>query len=515
MLVPSLFLALLLAACGGEDPCIERDWYPDGDGDGYGVTEGAVTTCVAGTGFVAEATDCDDASAGTSPAAHEICGDGIDQDCDSGDCTSLSDAETRLVAEHEHDAAGAAVYAGDLDGDGQGDVLVGAHHGGDDRTGAAYVVLGPFGRQLDLADADATLIGESVEGWAGWSVSAGDIDGDAMMDLVVGAWGVQDNAGAVYVVSGPVSGRSDLSNATGKLNGENANAAAGWSVGVMDMDGDGPCDVIVGAIGDATGGADAGAVYVMRGPVFGDVDLGDAGAKLVGEAPGAAVGLSVYPSDLDGDGLGDLVVGSAHAEAAYIVFGPIAGELDLADADAKLTTGGGPKYTGTSVYAYDLDGDGDEEVIVGAPGHSAGGEYAGLAYVVQGPVSGSVDLGEADAKLVGEDGGDWAGGAVSAGDFDADGIGDIVVGAPEETNANPGPMAGQVYIVRGPAWGTMDLSTADVELVGEMDGDGAGSQLSVGNLGGDLGAYLLIGAPYSQAAGEMAGAAYVVHGGGL
>jgi hypothetical protein len=130
----------------------------------------------------------------------------------------LSTTDAKLVGEHDGDVAGVSVSgAGDVDGDGHDDLLVGAYgnkKGGAYYVGAAYLVLGPVTGTFDLGRADAKLEGESVDDWAGWSVSsARDVDDDGHDDLLVGAPYNSEggsSAGVAYVVLGPVTGTFDL-----------------------------------------------------------------------------------------------------------------------------------------------------------------------------------------------------------------------------------------------------------------------------------------------------------------
>src|SRR6185436_18524122 len=108
----------------------------------------------------------------------------------------------------------------------------------------------------------------------------------------------------------------------------------------------------------------------------------------------------------------------------------------------------------------DVDGDGHDDLLLGACGNETAGYHAGVAYFVRGPVTGTMDLSRADATLVGEDARDQAGLSVSdAGDVDGDGLEDLLVGAP-----GVGRAAGAAYLVRGPVSGTLDLSLADAKL---------------------------------------------------
>jgi hypothetical protein len=141
------------------------------------------------------------------------------------------------------------------------------------RAGAAYLVLGSATPgDLALSAANATFSGEAAYDDAGDSVSgAGDVDGDGFDDLLVGARYNDANgidAGAAYLVLGSATpGDLTLSAADAKYSGEAAYDYAGYSVsGAGDVDGDGLDDLVVGAYGDDAGGASAGAAYLVLAP---------------------------------------------------------------------------------------------------------------------------------------------------------------------------------------------------------------------------------------------------------
>ncbi len=316
-------------------------------------------------------------------------------------------------------------------------------------AGAAYLVLGTVTGSFDLSLADATFVG-GPDDWAGASVaSAGDVDGDGLPDLMVGAPVTSRDVdvdeqwtGAANVMSGTRRGTHGLRTADAMMSGELDSDNLGNSVdGLGDVNGDGLDDILIAAYVTDDNGYNSGTSYVVFGPVSGKSSgSSNADAKLVGEVEDDYAGASTAAAgDVDADGLRDILIGAtnndegaARAGAAYLVHGGVTGTLWLGDADAKLVGEHELDQTGNSVAgAGDVDADGHDDLLVGSSVNDAGGNGAGAAYLVRGPVAGSIDLGRADLKLVGADAEDNAGYSMSsAGDLDGDGRADILVGAP-------------------------------------------------------------------------------------
>ncbi|TQV79645.1 integrin alpha [Denitrobaculum tricleocarpae] len=483
------------------------------------------------------------------------------------DLSGLSATEGFMIqGDSAADLAGTSVSsAGDINGDGFDDVFIGALLGDDGGNGAGegYVVFGKasgFGTidLSNLAPADGFVIqGAETGDWAGQSVSsAGDVNGDGFDDVIIGAAGGAnkgDFPGNAHVIFGKASGFGtiDLANLSATdgftISGDAIGDRLGSAVSSAgDVNGDGFDDIIIGAQGGDDGGADAGEAYVIFGTAdgVGDIDLSslapEDGFIIQGDAAGDAAGRSVSSAgDVNGDGFDDLIVGAVsgddggyNAGEAYVVFGKASGfgTIDLtglAPADGFVIQGDvAGDLVGQSVSAAgDVNGDGFDDLIVGAYSGDDGGLGAGEAYVVFGKASGfgSVDLSSlvpADGFIIqGDAAGDSAGQSVSgAGDVNGDGYDDLIVGAAYGDDGDYN--AGEAYVIFGKAsgFGTIDLTNLAPADGFSIQGDEvfgrAGQSVSAaGDVNGDGYEDLFVGAPGSGSGGPSAGAGYVIFGG--
>ncbi len=242
---------------------------------------------------------------------------------------AFSEAATAtLTGAAPQDFAGYAMDgAGDVDGDGHRDLIVGAW-GAAGFTGEAAIILGPITADASLADADLRLAGITAWDLAGFSVSgAGDVTGDGRDDVIVGAYGVDGtdySMGAAYVIAGGLSRGRTLNAATARLMGEAGGDNTGWSVaGAGDVNGDGIPDLLVGATGLDVGVGEGGGGWLFYGPVTGSLSVRDAGVRILGEHPNSGTGHALDGAgDTDGDGMADVLIGAPGAASAYLITQP-------------------------------------------------------------------------------------------------------------------------------------------------------------------------------------------------
>jgi hypothetical protein len=529
--------------CDGlDDDCDEAvdeglSQYADEDGDGFGDPDNVVG-CDDSAGAATVGDDCDDGDAEVNPDAEERCDD-LDNDCDA----SVDEGLETLI------------FYDDADGDGFGDPSTRTEDceqppstTSDDRDcddSNAKIYPGATERcedavvsdcelsiaearvdcsvgELGLELADGILTGEASPNYAGIAVSsAGDMNGDGVSDVFVGAFensATYEEAGAAYVVYGPVSGVASLSSADVTLRGEAFEDWLGYAVaGAGDANADGRDDLLVGAPYNDSGGSKAGAAYLLFGPLSGVVKAQDADVVFVGEISADYAGLAVsWAGDTDNDDQDDALIGApyndrggSNAGAAYLFTSLPTGEVSLDEANCIITGALSSDNAGRSVAsAGDTDGDGLAEILIGSPYADPTGSESGSVGLFLGPLGGVLSVTDADAKLSGETSGDRAGWDVqSAGDTNADGYDDVLVAA--LYNDRGGTDAGAAYLLYGPLT-SEGLGKADAILIGEATGDALYALAKTPqDLNGDGRPEVVVGAEESDRGGSLAGTIYV------
>ena len=454
---------------------------------------------------------------------------------------------------------------GDFNGDGLPDLIVGADgvdFNIDQNTGASYVIFGSsegFDTNFDLSDLNGSngfvIEGNETLSFFGFSVSgAGDINGDGLADIIIGAPGAEVNnqagVGKSYVVFGsnePLNPRLNLGELDGSngfmINGIDENDLSGFSVSdVGDINGDGFDDLIIGAYRANNFAGESYVVFGSNQPFNNSLNVaeldGSNGFVINGINPDELTGFSVSAAgDVNDDGFDDLIIGARDANfsdnddniliaagRSYFIFGSANGfssifnlsELNGSNALAiENPTGAGERFGFSVSSVGDFNGDEIDDAIIGAPLADVDGNInAGESFIVFGSDSGfdanifRIEGSEAEAR---------SGYSVSgAGDINGDGLDDVIIGAPFTNN-----QTGKSYVV----FGTSDDSNSSLNLdslngtngfviddidVSDLDGL---SVSDAGDINGDGVDDLIIGARLADPNGiDRAGQSYVIFG---
>jgi hypothetical protein len=406
--------------------------------------------------------------------------------------------------------------AGDVNGDGYSDVIVCAiaYENGQSFEGAAFVYHGSASGISSTAA--AILEGNQVNSWFGFSVSsAGDVNGDGYSDVVVGAKyydNGQTNEGAAFVYHGSTSGISTTASAI--LESNQVNTRMGSSVSSAgDVNGDGYSDVIVGAPYYDNGQSGEGAVLVYHGSANGISTT--ASAILDSNHASAQMGNSVSSAgDVNGDGYSDVIVGVSNYDngqlnegAVFLYHGSASGLSTTVS--AILESNQAAARMGSSVSrAGDVNGDGYSDVMVATYLYDNGQIDEGVAFIYHGSVSGIST--SASAMLESNQASARMGWSVScAGDVNGDGYSDVIVAADHYTNDQANE--GSAFVYHGSANGLINTDAAKVES-NQANAQMGYSVSSAGDVNGDGYNDVVVGA-YGYTNGQAAeGMAFIYHG---
>ena len=457
----------------------------------------------------------------------------------------------------DDDSFGVSVASiGDLDGDGVTDLAVGAYqddNGGGSNRGAVHIMFmnmdGTINSTVEINDSTTNGPTLSNNDNFGFSVaSIGDLDGDGVTDLAVGAYRDDEGGsdrGAVHIMFMNTNGTVD---STVEINSSTANGPTlsnddrfGVSVTpIGDLDGDGVTDLAVGAYQDDEGGRDHGAVHIMfmnmDGTINSTVEINDSTTNGPTLSSFDRFGFSVTPiGDLDGDGVTDLAVGAVQDNdrgsdrgAVHIMFMNMDGTVD-STVEINSSTTNGPTLSNNDNFGFsvasigDLDGDGVTDLAVGAYRDDEGGSDRGAVHIMfmntDGTVDSTVEINDSTTNgptLSNDD--NFGTSVASIGDLDGDGVTDLAVGAYQDDEG--GEDRGAVHIIfindirtagNGSVDSTVEINDSTANGPALLDNDRFGVSVTpIGDLDGDGVTDLAVGANRDDDGGLDRGAVHIM-----
>lgn len=434
--------------------------------------------------------------------------------------------------------------AGDVNGDGNEDFLIGTFHNRENGydAGAAYLILGDetniWGLKKKLREADARFLGKYEYDAFGYYVSGnGDVNGDGYDDFVIGAPAGNElggaNPGYAFLFLGNRSADWGYEcvardQADASFVGRYGYDHLGQSVAIVgDINRDGYDDFIIGAPLNDDGATESGKVYLILGKSSGwhrnvDIELADASFLTTYYKSWAGYTVSTA-GDMNGDGFADFLIGSPHHEFTggriYLIFGKsiidygVNFDLDKADVifEGEMP---GDKAGWSLACAGDVNNDGLSDILIGAYANDRNGVQSGKVYLILGRITEwhpVVNLRDADASWKGEKVDNQAGWSVSGlPDLNYDGCDEILIGA--WLNDQIANNCGKAYLIYGRTSGwenNLNLEDISDYFVGEYEGDYAGYCVAGNDANGDGLGDIWISASYNSDGEYRAGKVYL------
>lgn len=432
-------------------------------------------------------------------------------------------ADLILVGEESEDAWWdmAVDGGGDFDADGQTDILVGMPGR---KGGTVYVVDSSLRGLVDLGTVTTTLFGDfsTIEDrdFAGTGLAAvGDLDGNGVDDLVVGApgRGAEGIGGGAYVVYGPGSGTIDLTESGGEIQSVSSDpdpykseddGTGARVVAPGDFSGDGIPDLLVTSYCYALC---QGAAFLFSGPVTGQRSVTSAEMTVYGDGIDWLGYYAASAGDTNGDGVPDILLNAV--DTAVLFLGPASGAHTPNDADTVFEPQAGEYLYGAMTSAGDVNDDGYGDVAISNIEMADGATAGGGSWLFEGAFVPRVSTADAVAKFIGTTKYHYAGESISSGDFNGDGDWDLAIGVPSYP---AGSVPGAAHVLFGPLSGTILLDDANAILRGDGVDQASAAMVTFDSLDDDGRDSLLIAGPGDTDGGAIsAGKAWLVLGDSL
>ena len=419
-----------------------------------------------------------------------------------------------------------AASAGDVNGDGYSDVIIGAYHyddGANADEGRAFVYLGSA---TGLSSTPNSILNDADQANAFFGVSvasAGDVNGDGYSDVIIGAYGYDDgpnaNEGRAFVYHGSAAGLSTTPNSTPD-DADQADANFGWSVASAgDVNSDGFSDVIIGtAQYDEGSNANVGRAFVYHGSATGLSAIPNSTLDETDQAL-AYFGWSVSSAgDVNGDGYSDVIVGASQYDEgafinegrAFIYHGSVTGLSLTANNTPDDADQAGAHFGISVASAGDVNGDGYGDVIIGAYLFDDTFSDEGVAFVYHGSASGLSATPNSMCDDADQLNANFGISVSSAGDVNGDGFSDVVIGA----NSYDAVFAneGRAFVYHGSAVGLPATPNSTPDDANQLNANFGCSVASAGDVNGDGYSDVIIGANSYDDVFANEGRAFVYYG---
>jgi hypothetical protein len=407
--------------------------------------------------------------------------------------TTTADYTFTLSGAANYDYLGFGCAIVDINGDGENDVAVGVpyrNNGGTD-NGSVYAYYNNGGGIFNNPDTpDYALTGpwDSNYDYFGYNVTNLDVNNDGNDDLVVGIYSedvTAVNAGMVAIYTdfddNPAHTTADIIiEHPDYLNGSVAYTYFGSGIGTGDFNNDGRDDLLAGAINNNNSGSYAGSAYgfTTEASWINTTAAVTVDNNISTRAAETYYGSSVACGDLNDDGIDDLVVGAPYSDALYgnnegavmIYWGLSTGTI-MPEPDLVIFPMGteGGRLFGWSVHIMDLNNDGENDLLVGAPGDNLSGADKGAVYVYYGTADAEIDISQ--DKIISDPGdasANYFGTAITSGDLNGDAYPDLIISAAYDDDN--GTNSGTVYIWRSDAGnGNIDIVSGPSQEINDLN----------------------------------------------